>query len=69
MYDMPTSKDSPSEVGWYVTTLGNTQIKERESIYMDFIVGLPHMLKGHDLSWVIVDRLKKLAYFLPVKTS
>jgi hypothetical protein len=38
-------------------------------ISMDFITGLPTTLKGHDLIWVIVDRLTKTAHFLPVKTD
>jgi hypothetical protein len=36
---------------------------------MDFISGLPTTQKGHDLIWVIVDRLTKTAHFLPVKTD
>jgi hypothetical protein len=39
-----------------------------EDISMDFIVGLPKTSKGYDSIWVIVDRLTKLAHFLPVKT-
>jgi transposase InsO family protein len=34
---------------------------------MDFIVGLPRIAKGYDSIWVIIDRLTKIAYFLPVK--
>jgi hypothetical protein len=37
-----------------------------EDISMDFIVG--HHQKGNDSVWVIVDRLTKVAHFLPVKT-
>ena len=33
---------------------------------MDFVSGLPHMQKNHDSVWVIVDRLMKLAHFVPV---
>jgi hypothetical protein len=33
-----------------------------EYISMDFIVGLPQSLKGHDSIWVIVDRLTKVGY-------
>jgi hypothetical protein len=40
-----------------------------EDISMDFIVGLPRTAKGFDSIWVIIDRLTKIAYFLPVKTS
>jgi hypothetical protein len=36
---------------------------------MDFIVGLPRTTKGYDSIWVIVDRLAKIAHFLPVKTD
>ncbi|WVZ95634.1 hypothetical protein U9M48_041368 [Paspalum notatum var. saurae] len=38
-----------------------------EKISMDFIVGLPRTPKGNDSIWVIVDRLTKLAHFIPVK--
>ena len=34
---------------------------------MDFIVGLPKTPNGHDSIWVIVDRLTKVAHFIPVK--
>nr|GEZ92274.1 putative reverse transcriptase domain-containing protein [Tanacetum cinerariifolium] len=40
-----------------------------ERITMDFIVGLPRTPSGYDSIWVIVDRLTKLAHFLPVKTT
>jgi hypothetical protein len=40
-----------------------------EDIYMDFIMGLPCTSRGHDLIWVIVDRLTKLAHFIPIGRS
>src|SRR5207247_901585 len=40
-----------------------------EDIHMHFIVGLPRTQKGYDSIWVIVDRLTKIAYFIPVKTA
>jgi hypothetical protein len=40
-----------------------------DDISMDFIVGLPRTQKGNDSIWVIVDRLTKVAHFLPVKTN
>ena len=36
---------------------------------MDFIVGLPKTSQHHDSIWVIVDRLKKIAHFIPVNTE
>jgi hypothetical protein len=36
---------------------------------MDFIVGLPRTTKGFDSIWVIIDRLTKIAHFLPVKVK
>jgi len=38
-----------------------------DDISMDFIVGLPRSQKGHDSIWVIVNRLTKVAHFIPVK--
>jgi hypothetical protein len=40
-----------------------------EQIGMDFIVELPHTRDGYDPIWVIVDRLTKVARFIPVKTT
>jgi hypothetical protein len=40
-----------------------------EEIRMDFIVGLPRIQAGYDSIWVIVDRLTKVAHFIPVKTT
>jgi hypothetical protein len=40
-----------------------------EEIGMDFIVGLPRTRDGYDSIWVIVDRLNKVAKFIPVKTT
>jgi hypothetical protein len=37
-----------------------------ENICMDFIVGLPHTSHGYNSIWVIVNRLTKSAYFIPV---
>jgi hypothetical protein len=42
---------------------------KRDDISMDFIVGLPNTSWHHDLIWVIVDRLTKVAHFLPVHTT
>jgi hypothetical protein len=40
-----------------------------EEIAMDFIVGLPRTQSGFDSIWVIMDRLTKVAHFIPVKTT
>jgi transposase InsO family protein len=36
---------------------------------MDFIVGLPRTQSGYDSIWIIVDRLTKVAHFIPIKTT
>ncbi|GKE88131.1 putative reverse transcriptase domain-containing protein [Tanacetum coccineum] len=38
-----------------------------EGIAIDFVTKLPRTSSGHDTIWVIVDRLTKLAYFLPMR--
>jgi hypothetical protein len=40
-----------------------------EDISMDFIVGLPNTSQKHDSIWAIVDRLMKMAHFIPVHTT
>nr|GEY18062.1 putative reverse transcriptase domain-containing protein [Tanacetum cinerariifolium] len=40
-----------------------------DNIMMDFITKLPKSLKYFDTIWVIVDRLTKLAHFLPIKEN
>jgi hypothetical protein len=40
-----------------------------EEIGMDFIVGLPRTPAGYDSIWVIMDRLTKVAHFIPVRTN
>ncbi|GKB49086.1 retrotransposon protein, putative, ty3-gypsy subclass [Tanacetum coccineum] len=37
-----------------------------ERIAMEFVMKLPRTSSGHDTIWVIVDRLTKSAYFLPM---
>ena len=32
---------------------------------MDFVMGLPRIHAGHDVIWVIADRLTKSAHLLP----
>ncbi|WVZ50042.1 hypothetical protein U9M48_001340 [Paspalum notatum var. saurae] len=40
-----------------------------EEIGMDFIVGVPRTQSGFDSIWVVVDRLTKVAHFIPVKIT
>ncbi|GJX49965.1 putative reverse transcriptase domain-containing protein [Tanacetum coccineum] len=40
-----------------------------ENITMDFVTKLPKTSIGQDIIWVIVDRLIKSAYFLPMKET
>jgi hypothetical protein len=40
-----------------------------KEIAMDFIVGLPRTQSGFDSIWVIVNRLTKVAHFIPVKMT
>ncbi|GJV65325.1 putative reverse transcriptase domain-containing protein [Tanacetum coccineum] len=42
-------------------------IAEYVRIAMDFVTKLPRTSSGHDTIWVIVDRLTKSAYFLPMR--
>ena len=36
---------------------------------MDFIASLPRTQKGHDVIWVVVDQLTKMAIFIATKTT
>jgi hypothetical protein len=38
-----------------------------ENIAMDFAIDLPHSPHGKDAIWVIIDRLTKVAHFIPMK--
>ena len=38
-----------------------------ERITMDFVCGLPRTPRKKDAIWVIIDRLTKLAHFLPIR--
>ena len=40
-----------------------------DKLGMDFITGLPRTHSGYDSIWVVVDRLTKVAHFMPVKTT
>ena len=40
-----------------------------EKVTMDFVVGLPRTFRKNDAIWVVVDRLTKVAHFLPIQQS
>nr|GEW82580.1 putative reverse transcriptase domain-containing protein [Tanacetum cinerariifolium] len=40
-----------------------------EKITMDFISKLPKTSNGHDIIWVIIDRLAKFAHFIPTRAT
>jgi hypothetical protein len=40
-----------------------------DNVGMDFITGLPRTKSGYDSIWVVVDRLTKVAHFIPVKAT
>src|SRR6187399_2482953 len=40
-----------------------------DKLGMDFITGLPRTISGYDSIRVVVDRLTKVAHFIPVKTT
>ena len=40
-----------------------------DQLLIDFIDGSPHTRKGNEAIWVIVERLTKIAQFIPVKST
>jgi hypothetical protein len=40
-----------------------------KEIAIDFIVGFPRTQSSYDSLWVIVDRLTKVAHFIPIKMT
>ena len=40
-----------------------------DEVGMDFIAGFPKSQKGNNAIWVVIDRLSKVAHFLPVRRS
>ncbi|WVZ49151.1 hypothetical protein U9M48_000528 [Paspalum notatum var. saurae] len=62
-------KERPNiEACGFVATFEDPEWKWEE-ISMDFIVGLPRTQKGYNSIRVVVDRLTKVAHFIPVNTT
>src|SRR3954468_2628572 len=40
-----------------------------DKVSMDFITGFPKIQKGNDAIFVVIDRLSKVAHFLPIRES
>ena len=40
-----------------------------DKVSMDFITGFPKTQKGNDAIFVVIDRLSKVAHFLPIRES
>lgn len=64
---MSESKGRTSETSRITSAIADPDWKW-DKLGMDFITGLPRTRSGYDSIWVIVDRLTKVAYFIPVKT-
>nr|GEU29427.1 putative reverse transcriptase domain-containing protein [Tanacetum cinerariifolium] len=43
--------------------------REKDNITMDFVTKLPRIQSGNNTIWVVVDRLTKSAYFLPIREN
>ena len=40
-----------------------------DCVTMDIVTGLPRSQEGHDVIWVIIDRLTKTAHFIAIRTD
>ena len=58
-----TSKPSNRKLGLYTPLPVSS--RPWESIYMDFVGGIPMSRKGHDYLYVVVDRFSKMCILMP----
>jgi hypothetical protein len=65
---MLVSKGRTPEASQIITAIETPEWKWEE-IGMDFIVGLLGTQAGYDSIWVIMDKMTKVAHFIPVKTT
>ena len=65
---MSESEGRASEASRIATPL-SIPVWKWDKLGMDFITGLPRTRSGYDSIWVVVDRLTKVAHFIPVKTT
>ncbi|GJS14783.1 putative reverse transcriptase domain-containing protein [Tanacetum coccineum] len=63
------SLTEPTEMDWRLLQQPKKPVWKYERITMDFVSGLPKTPSGYDTIWFIVDRLTKLAHFLPIKKT
>nr|GEV55980.1 hypothetical protein [Tanacetum cinerariifolium] len=54
---------------WWPNMKADITTYKWERITVDFVSGLPRTPSGYDMIWAIVDRLTKLAHFLPIKKT
>ncbi|GJR59886.1 putative reverse transcriptase domain-containing protein [Tanacetum coccineum] len=54
---------------WWPNMKADIATYKWERITMDFVSRMPRTASGYDTIWVIVDRLTKLAHFLPMKKT
>ena len=57
------------EVAKYVVRPLEIRTCKWDLISMDFVMGLPLSTVKKNAIWVIIDRLTKLAHFLPIKDT
>ena len=64
---MSESEGRTSEASWIVTAIADTRMEVGQARH-GFYHGIAPR-SGYDSIWVVVDRLTKVAHFIPVKTT